>query len=290
MSELFGGALVKSISIENLIAQRDGVMAQIGLAMDHLRQASAIAVVSGISNPKLYRDFPFLLHGRNHYQTNHLLEPKALETIRKRVDANAWNHLMHESGLRSLMDAKAREEWAAKIEKLECPELTEDNVRATFSTLYESRGDLFERGVINCFKSLSWNYKTNRPFAFGKRLVMYVRSSVSGPGTSLGFPNSRACDSLDDLVRVLSVLDGKPEPDHRNGMYSLIGEAKSMATCDCENEYLQIRSFRNGNGHITFKRPDLVERMNKILAKHYPNQLPADRHETARGFEGVAVA
>ncbi|WP_079785703.1 DUF4942 domain-containing protein, partial [Salmonella enterica] len=28
-------------------------------------------------------------------------------------------------------------------------------------------------------------------------------------------------------------------------------------------------------GHITFKRLDLVENMNDIVAKHYPGALPA---------------
>lgn len=41
------------------------------------------------------------------------------------------------------------------------------------------------------------------------------------------------------------------------------------------DDYLHLRWFKNGNGHITFKRPDLVEQMNLILAKHYPHALPA---------------
>lgn len=44
-----------------------------------------------------------------------------------------------------------------------------------------------------------------------------------------------------------------------------------------ETDYLLIRCFKNNNGHITFKRPDLVEKMNKIIAKHYPGALPAPK-------------
>lgn len=233
-----------------------------------------------------------MLQGNDHYRTTDLLKDGAIADVRKRLDACAWNHLMHESGLRSLMDTKARAEWDSKINELQCPELTIDNVMATFGALHESRGDIFERGVINCFKALSWDYKTNRPFAFGKRIVIrYLRNQVTGgSGTSLGWPNSRECDRLDDLVRVFSVLDGKPEPDHRNGIYHLLYGDDRKNVRDVEHEYFQIRSFRNGNGHITFKRPDLVERMNQILAKHYPAQLPEDRHERAREFEGVSVA
>ncbi|EJR2496772.1 DUF4942 domain-containing protein, partial [Salmonella enterica] len=30
-----------------------------------------------------------------------------------------------------------------------------------------------------------------------------------------------------------------------------------------------------GTAHITFKRPDLVDKMNDIIAKHYPGMLAA---------------
>jgi hypothetical protein len=44
-----------------------------------------------------------------------------------------------------------------------------------------------------------------------------------------------------------------------------------------ENDYVSIRTFMNGNGHVTFKRIDLVDKMNRIIAKHYPGALPAPK-------------
>lgn len=34
-----------------------------------------------------------------------------------------------------------------------------------------------------------------------------------------------------------------------------------------------IRYFQKGTAHITFKRQDLVHKLNDIVAKHYPNML-----------------
>lgn len=157
-------------------------------------------------------------------------------------------------------------------------------LRSTFRMLHDSRGEMFDRGVLACFKSLAWDYKTNLPQKFGKRIVItYMRNSVTagsrygGTGTSLGMPNYDRCNRLDDLVRVLSVLDGKPEPDHRNGWYSRLGSCRATTDPDAADDYLSVRSFRNGNAHITFKRPDLVDQMNKIIAKHYPGALPAPK-------------
>lgn len=285
----YGGALVKSISIENLLQQRDAILERVQGAIATLKEAQSISEVSGISDEKRYRNFAYMLQGNDHYRRTDLLDEGALATIRGRMDACAWNHLMHESGLRTLMDAKARKEWDDKINEVKVPELTAENVRATFSNLYGSRQEIFERGVINVFKGLSWDYKTNRPFAFGKRLVLtWLRNKVTG-GTRYGWPNHGACDRIDDLVRVLHVLDGKPEPDHRQGTYHQLYEEERTQQV-IETPYLQIKSFKNGNGHLTFKRLDLVEKMNQILAKHYPAALPADRHEEAREFEAVKVA
>jgi len=37
--------------------------------------------------------------------------------------------------------------------------------------------------------------------------------------------------------------------------------------------YFTIRYFQKGTAHLTFKRPELVEKMNDIFAKHYPGML-----------------
>lgn len=83
-------------------------------------------------------------------------------------------------------------------------------------------------------------------------------------------------NKLDDLVRFFSVIDGKPEPDHRHAISSALGYWSNAK--EIEHEYMHIRTFKNGNGHLTFKRLDLVEKLNAVLAKHYPGALPHDRH------------
>lgn len=271
--------LVKSVSIKNLLAQRDGVVKRIRQAHEMLLQAQELAIASGITEATRYYDFGRIIGGRDYYNRTTLLDGKDIENIISRVDAAGWDYLMKQSGMLSLMDAKARADWHAKIEKCETPPLTEDNITATFQTLHGARADMFDRGVIECFRNLAWCYKTNRPFNFGKRIVMRsLRSSISGSvGFSLGHPNSRSADHLDDLIRVFSVLDGKSEPDHRHGAYSLMNISDKAGDM-VENDYLSIRQFRNGNGHVTFKRPDLVAKMNTILARHFPDALPFDHH------------
>ncbi|QDH60964.1 DUF4942 domain-containing protein [Pandoraea pnomenusa] len=72
------------------------------------------------------------------------------------------------------------------------------------------------------------------------------------------------------------VLDAQPEPDHRQGMYSFVSLAQHKRQAETVHAYFHLRWFKNGNGHLTFSRPDLVDAMNKILAKHYPNALACE--------------
>jgi hypothetical protein len=200
-------------------------------------------------------------------------EADALVTSRTAIDAAAWRYLMDESGMRSLMSASKRKEFDELVHKGLMPALTRDAVYATFGALHESRGEMFDQGVIECFKKLSWHYKTNLPQKFGKRIIVSYLAYAYGI-------NHRASDELDDLLRVFNVFDRKPMPDHRQGCYFKLSSAfreQSMWPKRFENDYFEMRIFRNGNAHLTFKRADLVDAMNVIIARHFPSALAAPR-------------
>lgn len=42
-----------------------------------------------------------------------------------------------------------------------------------------------------------------------------------------------------------------------------------------EDEMFVIKYFQKGTAHIVFKRPELVDKLNDIIARHYPGALPA---------------
>ena len=286
--------LVLSVSIANMVTQRAAVIGKIPAAAELMREAAQLAGAAHLGMPRVTISNSY---GRG-YSSDCALSDAYLHTdragntheykarekadsdkvIRLGVDCAAWQYLMHESGMRSLMDATARAKWDKAISEGDIPELNEANVRSTFGMLHDSRGEIFERGVIAVFKGLAWCYKTNLPQKFGKRVVIsYMRSSVTGGTGSLGYVNHLGCDKLDDLTRVFHVLDGKPEPDHRKGWYSRLMACAKVSDPDATDDYFSIRSFRNGNGHVTFKRLDLVDKMNLIIAKHYPGALPAPK-------------
>jgi hypothetical protein len=139
---------------------------------------------------------------------------KAMKAIIRNIDRRIWCDLMNKSGMQSLMDAQARDEWHKSLEKDDIPAISEDNILSTFEQLHKSKGEVFERGVINVFKGLSWDYKTNNPCYFGKKIIVNNLVKYDKWGYSLSWGLRR--DQLADLERMLFLLDGKTIPDNRH--------------------------------------------------------------------------
>jgi hypothetical protein len=266
--------LVPSISIDNFLSQRDAMVERVRKARQLLIEVNDIAEAMP-TTPDASSWYRLTLYTEPNRRD--FISADAFENYIKAIDAACWARLLDLSGLRTFMDAQARKEWDENIDKCQVPELTCGNVEATFRELHAVRGDLFERGVVAVFKSLSWDYATNNPVMFGKRIILRSVYGTWGTGkhkyTTI---HHEGANRLDDTMRVLCILDGKPEPDHRQGAYQRLSAAKLGDVVDFDG-YFTSRGFKNGNGHLTFLKPALVDKMNQIIAKHYPGALPPGR-------------
>ncbi|ENU2893594.1 DUF4942 domain-containing protein, partial [Escherichia coli] len=175
----------------------------------------------------------------------------------------------------SLMDAQARDTWYRSLEYDNFPEISEANIWSTFEQLHQNKDEVFERGVLNVFRGLSWNYKTNSPCKFGSKII--VNNLVRGDRWGLHLITGQQADRLADLERMLYLFSGKPIPDNReNIIIRLDDHIRSIQGKACyEDEMFNIRYFKKGSAHITFRKPELVDRLNDIIARHYPEMLPS---------------
>jgi hypothetical protein len=267
--------LVKSISITALLAQRDAFVQRVTEAHRLLQESLEIerTVFSG-KEGKAGRHYRTLAMECVFDRSHRFTEPDGLAHFITAHDASLWALLMDESGLRTFMDATARRKWDEDITKGNVPALTRENINATFAALYADRQGMFENGVLAVFRGLSWDYKTNCPVKFGKRII--DTRVVSRYGAIFMGVSHDGAARLDDLLRVMLVMDGKPEPDHREGAFHALTKAKWPEVSNTAELHgmVSIRGFKNGNAHITFLRPDLVDKLNVIVAKHFPNALP----------------
>jgi hypothetical protein len=194
---------------------------------------------------------------------------EAMKMIRREIDADVWRHLRDATGLRSLMDTKAVEEFDRRLEK-DPPEVSVDNVIATFEDLAGNADAIFRRGLVETFRSLDRRYRSNDAFKIDDKIVLKGALNEWGNWTGYG----RIDDRISDLDRIMHVLDGKAVPDRRGNATAQIGDAVRarrenmvMLGGTCETEYLHVKWFKNGNVHLRMKRADLVERCNKLIAQ-----------------------
>ncbi|MBJ8786613.1 DUF4942 domain-containing protein [Citrobacter freundii] len=263
--------LICSTSIERIVTGRDAALSLIEILIQELDDISRLTSSIGgdVAEHWAMR--------QGHSFDCWLMQPvdKAMPVITRNIDRSIWRDLMLKSGMLTLMDAEARSQWAKNLEEGDLPAISEVNILSTFEQLHHNKRDVFERGIINVFKGLSWDYKTNNPCYFGKKIIVnnLVKHDLWGYSLNWGWRR----DQLADLERMLYLLDGKAIPDNRHDVsirfMDFVRDNPHQQIF--EDELFTIRYFQKGSGHITFKRLDLVEKMNDIVAKHFPGMLPA---------------
>ncbi|WP_431221635.1 DUF4942 domain-containing protein [Serratia sp. L9] len=264
--------VICSTSIERIVTGRNAALAQIEALIHQLEDISAItsSIGGGVA-----RDWAM----KQDFRCGSWLMEKAetaMSVITRNLDRDIWRDLMKKSGMFAIMDAQARDQWYRNLENKDLPAISEESIYSTFEQLHRDKGEVFERGVINVFKSLSWHYKTNSPCRFGKKVIVSNLVSYNQWGFTLNHSYRR--DQLADLERMLHLLDGKPLPDNRSDLTARLYEhirANPQMAKVYEDEYFSIKYFMKGSAHLTFRKPGLVEKMNDIVAKNFPEMLPS---------------
>ncbi len=261
--------LILSTSIERVVTGRDSALKQIEQL---IQQLDAISRLTSEISGGTAQDWAMKV---GHRYDSWLTEKadKAMPAITRSIDHSIWRDLMLKSGMMALMDAQARDQWHKNLEEGDLPAISEANILSTFEQLHLNKMEVFERGIINVFKGLSWDYKTNSPCSFGKKIIINNLVTHNRWGFSLNWGWRR--DQLADLERMLFLLDGKPIPDNRDDISTrLMEHIRDNSTKDVyEDEFFSIRYYQKGTAHLVFKRLELIERMNDIIAKHYPGML-----------------
>lgn len=270
--------LITSLGYEAVLTARNAIAEKIEQAHALLREAQKVADEWKLGT----------VCGRHPHQLMPMKAFLGLDGARAAIrltDNEAWRLLWTRTHMLDLMSAGSKDAWETSIEKGEAPPFNEAAIIATVRDLYAKRSSMFELSVVECFEKLSHGYATNQEARFGKRIVITYVTSVFDMR-----PGNNACDQIDDLLRFMTVLDGKPIPHCHTVRSAIIAASKPGAERKLENEYFVLKWFKNGNGHLTFKRADLVEAMNQVLAKHRANSLPCPLHKNrSRRYEAPAA-
>lgn len=206
------------------------------------------------------------------------------------LDIDVWGSLIRHTDLESLMDHEAKETLRRQMryipertgrdgqlitgEEVErgLPPVTVENIYATLQRFAMDAGSIFRRGVANVFSKLDRRFRSHDGFKVGSRIILTYAFSSMGGGLDYG----RVRDQLIDIERAFRILDGDGIPSDRNftrGVHALDNDRRGghwgPKQSETETEYFLIRGYKNGNAHLWFRRDDLVEKVNRILAEWY---------------------
>lgn len=256
---------------------RDAVLAKVLQAQQLLREAATQATTNGLGSVQdmLYRT---------------TILDASQEALEGYIDAKAWEHIIMSTGLYTCMHTKARAQWDKDIQNRNVPPLTRENIKSQLGVVHDDRLRFLEEGVVEVFKGLSYDYASNAPVKLGKRVVLEGMHYIAA-----GMPNTSntKCSLVDDLARLMCVLDGKPENSNQANFLKLAGVKyeditnptfyslhndkayKKTCTATIETPYYTLKMFKKGTAHIVFKRQDLVDKLNMAIHKAFPNALPA---------------
>ncbi|MFV2647272.1 DUF4942 domain-containing protein, partial [Escherichia coli] len=239
--------VICSTSIRHILAVRKSTLLQIDTLIRQLAEISAMTEsIGGKAAPDwaMKQDFRCGCWLMEKPET-------AMKAITRNLDREIWRDLMQRSGMQSLMDAQTRDTWYRSLEHDNFPEISEANILSTFEQLHQNKDEVFERGVINVFRGLNWNYKTNCPCKFGSKII--VNNLVRWDRWGFHLITGQQTDRLVDLERMLHLFSGKPIPDNRENItIRLDGHIQSVQGKErYEDEMFIIKYFKKGSAHIT---------------------------------------
>lgn len=272
-----GGALMPRATVHQLVAAREQAQVLFADAWEALQQAYRAASAAAPSGTV---DLPFLAAGSRYSRSGNPdidTAEKFGAYVRDQLNRSTWRHVIKVTQLDQLMDKQEREAFAAALEG-EPPEASVENIAATLDRLLGEADLIWKRGIANVFSTLDRRFRSHDGFKIGGRIVL------SGAIQEFGSWNHyrRADDALFDVERAFYRLDGKEPPENRyaGGIVVKIDEGKRgmgmrLSAYEVESDYFRVRVFGNGNLHVWFKRKDLVERVNQLLADYYGAALGA---------------
>lgn len=254
--------LMQRDTVSQLIENYETAVADITQAYTLLHQAKNRLNASFNMGQRIH-SFDVLPHGFHRGAT---LADDSLAQVMVQIKLDAWRVLMQRLELRKLLSIARREELDKQLSDGKgLPDITLENVWGMFESAVSNVDQYMEEAVLEVFEFLrppSSKYKTNSEFEIGKRVVLkwHVEPNYSRSGFNVRYSYEPRLTALDNAFLR---LDGKGTVSTYHG-----------PTCDaikqtgrngiCETDYFKLRCCLNGNLHLEFKRPDLVQRLNAI--------------------------
>lgn len=197
----------------------------------------------------------------------------AVAGVKLRLKKNAWKAIIDRLEIHKILSLKRKAEFDKKFEDpSKMPPITEETVLDILMTLHQQSGEFAREMALEAYEFLmrgqrsSNTYKTNKKYAratLGKKVIITDCVDYGYGSNTLRVRYGGRADNLILLDKTFWALDGKGIPD---GYRSPLVDAINVAPLGVgETDYFSFRAYGGtGTLHLTFKRLDLVTRLNEI--------------------------
>lgn len=194
----------------------------------------------------------------------------------KQMDAlkrDAWRAIVDRLELRKMLSIKRREELDKQLycrdhyrddKVLPLPEITEENVFAMLEETAAKSVDYAKEAVFEVFDWLrprggrNADLKTNQKWKVGNKIITRgCELRYSRGAFTVMYDYQKHFIALDN---VFHMLDGRGVLKSHSGPLVAAIEASEDGTG--QTDFFSFKCCKNGNIHITFTRPDLVDKIN----------------------------
>ena len=194
------------------------------------------------------------------------------KTARRLTDIAVWSYVIEMTDLESVMDKEEKDKLRAELDE-EPPEVTVENIHATLQRFIADADTIWRRGLANSFSKLDRRFRSHTGWKLGSRIIIDYAFNEHG---SWSYHRNHQ-DTLLDVERAFFILDGLTPPPHYYGILQAVqrerGAGWGARQSELETEFFKVRVYKNGNCHLWFRRDDLVEKANKVLAEYYGETL-----------------
>lgn len=179
----------------------------------------------------------------------------------------AWRRIVDRLELKRFMSIKRFDDMMRQLDEGKLPVITEENVMGFARSQLAQARDMLQEAVLEVFEWLrprGWTgagkLKTNGGVEVGQKAILPSVVSIDWGRWRVSYHYRQHLIALEN---VFNGLAGNGEICKAN--QSLLHTAiEASTTGEGETDMFAFRACRNGNLHLSFKRPDLLTRFNQI--------------------------
>ena len=194
-----------------------------------------------------------------------------VERMCKENVKRAWRRIIDMLEIRKVMSIARMEELDKNLNDGKMPEITLDNILSISQGLVDSAPEYAAEAVLEVFEFLRPGasdhnqYKTNEKYArfeLGKKVI--ITRACEMWSRQVWHVSHWRMDKIRAVDRVFHLVDGAGELKGYNGPLIDAIQTSQDRGGTGETAYFHFKVYANGNLHLDFKRPDLVQKLNQI--------------------------